>query len=171
VYIGTMQGVLDRRFQGENAVKTALIWALRLGLGLMFVVAGALKLDDPTSFALEIHNYQLLPALAPWLAATLPAIEIILGLTLMAAPRPWARASALASTLVLVMFTVAVGSAVVRGVNITCGCFGEGSGPVTIWTILRDVGFVAAAGALFWLLTQAEQRGSGAQSAESPQRA
>lgn len=133
-------------------MKTALIWALRLGLGGMFVLAGALKLDDPTSFALEIHNYQLLPGLAPWLAATLPALEIILGLTLIIAPRPWVRASALASTMVLAVFTIAVGSAVVRGVNITCGCFGEGSGPVTMWTVLRDVGLVAGAVVLFWLL-------------------
>lgn len=152
MYIGTVQGVFDCRFEGENAVKTALIWALRLGLGGMFVLAGALKLDDPTSFALEIHNYQLLPGLAPWLAATLPALEIILGLTLIVAPRPWVRASALASTMVLAVFTIAVGSAVVRGVNITCGCFGEGSGPVTMWTVLRDVGLVAGAVVLFWLL-------------------
>lgn len=133
-------------------MKTALTWTLRLGLGGMFVLAGVLKMGDPTSFALEIHNYQLLPGLAPWLAATLPALEIILGLALLIAPRSWARASALASTLVLGMFTIAVASAVVRGVNITCGCFGEGSGPVTIWTVLRDVGLVAGAVGLFWLL-------------------
>lgn len=133
-------------------MKTALIWALRLGLGGMFVLAGALKWGDPTSFALEIHNYQLLPAMAPWLAATLPSVEIVLGLALLIAPRSWARAGALASTMVLVMFTIAVGSAVVRGVNITCGCFGEGSGPVTSWTVLRDVGLVAGAVALLWLL-------------------
>ena len=32
----------------------------------------------------------------------------------------------------MVVFTVAVGSAVARGINITCGCFGAGSGPVTL---------------------------------------
>lgn len=135
-------------------MKTALIWALRLGLGGMFILAGALKMGDPTSFALEIHNYQLLPAMAPWLAATLPSVEIVLGLALLIAPRSWARASALASTMVLVIFTIAVGSAVVRGVNIKCGCFGEGSGPVTSWTVLRDVGMVAGAVVLFWLLDE-----------------
>ncbi|MDC3962483.1 MauE/DoxX family redox-associated membrane protein [Polyangium jinanense] len=132
-------------------MKTALLWLLRLGLGGMFLAAGALKFYDPTSFALEIHNYQLLPDLAPLLAATLPTVEIVLGLALLAAPRPWMRASAFASTLVLGVFTVAVASVVARGVNITCGCFGEGSGPVTMLTVLRDVVLVAAGVLLFWL--------------------
>ncbi|MDI1478880.1 MauE/DoxX family redox-associated membrane protein [Polyangium sp. y55x31] len=132
-------------------MKTALLWLLRLGLGGMFVAAGALKFNDPTSFALEIHNYQLLPDLAPLLAATLPTVEIVLGLALLAAPRPWMRAGALGSTLVLGVFTVAVASVVARGVNITCGCFGEGSGPVTMLTVLRDVALVAAGVLLFWL--------------------
>ncbi|MDI1437297.1 MULTISPECIES: MauE/DoxX family redox-associated membrane protein [Polyangium] len=131
--------------------KTALLWLLRLGLGGMFLAAGALKWSDPTSFALEIHNYQLLPDLAPLLAATLPAVEIVLGLAILVGPRPWVRASALASTLVLGVFTVAVASVVARGVNITCGCFGEGSGPVTMWTVLRDVVLVAAGVLLFRL--------------------
>lgn len=135
-------------------MKTALTWALRLGLGGMFLFAGALKFGDPTSFALEIHNYQFLPALAPFLAATLPMSEIILGATLIFAPRPWARASALASIVILLMFTIAVFSVVLRGVNITCGCFGEGSGPVTIWTVVRDVVLVVAAVALLGLLQQ-----------------
>ncbi|MRG90720.1 MauE/DoxX family redox-associated membrane protein [Polyangium spumosum] len=133
-------------------MKTTLLWLLRLALGGMFLAAGALKFSDPTSFALEIHNYQLLPDLAPLLAATLPAVEIVLGLALVVAPRPWARASALGAALVLGVFTVAVASAVARGVNIDCGCFGEGSGPVTMWTVLRDVALVAAAVLLFRLL-------------------
>jgi putative oxidoreductase len=132
-------------------VKTALLWFLRLGLGGVFLAAGALKFSDPTSFALEIHNYQLLPDLAPLLAATLPAVEIVLGLALVAGPRPWMRAGAFASTLVLLVFTLAVASVVARGVNIDCGCFGEGSGPVTMWTVLRDVVLVAAGALLFQL--------------------
>jgi hypothetical protein len=124
----------------------------------MFIAAGALKFRDPTSFALEIHNYQLFPDLAPWLAATLPSVELVLGLALIAAPRPWLRAGALASTLILLVFTVAVGAAVARGVNITCGCFGEGSGPVTMWTVLRDVAFVAAGVLLFRLAEEPPAR-------------
>lgn len=118
---------------------------LRLGLGAIFLVAGALKLRDPYAFALEISNYQLFPALSPWLAAALPSTEIVVGVALVAGPRPWVRAGALAAALMLGAFTVAATSAVVRGVNISCGCFGADSGPVTWLTVLRDVAFVAAA--------------------------
>jgi uncharacterized membrane protein YphA (DoxX/SURF4 family) len=134
-------------------MKGALYLALRLGLGALFLVAGALKLRDPYAFALEIANYQLLPGLAPWLAATLPAVELVIGLALVAGPRPWARAGALAATLLLVLFTVAVASAVARGVNISCGCFGGDSGPVTWLTVLRDVALVAAA---LWVYARPE---------------
>ncbi len=139
----------------EPRRRTALLWALRLSLGALFALTGALKMRDPASFAIEIHNYQLFPELAPLLAATLPATEVVLGLALIAAPRPWARASALASTALLGVFTIAVISVVARGINITCGCFGDGSGPVTMATVLRDVALVAAGAALFRLSADA----------------
>jgi putative oxidoreductase len=129
----------------------ALFWILRLALGALFVVTGALKLGDPTAFAVEIHNYQLFPALAPLLAATLPAIEIAAGAAMLVGPRSWLRAGALASAALMVVFTVAVGSAVLRGINISCGCFGAGSGPVTLMTVLRDVVLLGASGALLHL--------------------
>lgn len=140
------------------SIRTAARWALRLGLGSLFVLTGALKLGDVTAFATEIHNYQLLPRLAPVLAATLPTIEIVLGAALLAGPRIWARAGALATTALLVVFTIAVASVVARGINITCGCFGEGSGPVTMLTVLRDVALVAAAAALYRLMADPPTR-------------
>ncbi len=131
--------------------KTALLWALRVGLGGLFVVTGVLKLADAPAFAVEIHNYQLFPALAPVLAASLPAVELALGAALLAGPRPWLRAGALASAALLAVFTVAVASAVARGINISCGCFGAGSSPVTLLTVLRDVALLAASVAILRL--------------------
>jgi uncharacterized membrane protein YphA (DoxX/SURF4 family) len=132
--------------KAENAgaiAKTAIAITLRLGLGALFVAAGALKLGQVNAFAIEIHNYQLLPQLAPILAATLPTIEIGLGAALIFGSRSWVRAGALGSVALLALFTVAVASVVARGINITCGCFGDGSGPVTAVTVLRDVGLLA----------------------------
>jgi hypothetical protein len=117
-------------------------------------VAGALKLGDPTAFANEITNYRLLPSLAPWLAATLPAVEIALGIALVIAPGPWRRAAALATIALMAVFTVAVSQVVVRGINIDCGCFGGNTGPVTLLTVGRDLVLLAMAGAIFWLERQ-----------------
>jgi uncharacterized membrane protein YphA (DoxX/SURF4 family) len=133
-----------------NARAIAL-WVLRLGLGGLFVATGILKLADPTAFAVEIHNYQLFPSLSPVLAASLPAAELSVGGALLAGPRLWLRAGAAGAAALMAVFTVAVGSAVARGINISCGCFGAGSGPVTVVTVLRDVALLAASAALLHL--------------------
>jgi uncharacterized membrane protein YphA (DoxX/SURF4 family) len=124
---------------------------LRVALGALFVYAGVLKLPDPTGFATEITNYRFLPELAPWLAATVPSIEIALGLTLIFAPKLWRRAAALAAGGLLAVFTIAVTQVVARGINVSCGCFGGNSGPVTLLTVGRDLALLAAAGAILWL--------------------
>jgi len=129
--------------------RTAVFWALRLGIGLLFVYTGVIKLADPSSFATEIHNYQLFPSIAPFAAAALPAIEVVLGAALVAGPRAWVRAAALATFGLMVVFTAAVTSVVARGINISCGCFGAGSGPVTLLTVLRDVALCAACVAIY----------------------
>jgi hypothetical protein len=116
-----------------------LLLILRIALGGLFLFAGAAKLGDPTQFAIEIGNYRLLEPLAPYLAVMLPYIEILLGIALIVGPRPWRRASALALCGLLAVFTVAVVTVVVRGINVDCGCFGGQSGPVTWTTVIRDV--------------------------------
>jgi hypothetical protein len=116
-------------------------------LGALFVVAGALKLRDPTAFATEVANYHLLAGLAPLIAATLPSVEITSGLLLAIGPPALRRASALVATTLMGVFTVAVAQVLVRGINVACGCFGGSSGPVTGWTLLRDL-LLLAAGAL-----------------------
>jgi uncharacterized membrane protein YphA (DoxX/SURF4 family) len=138
--------------------KQVAAWILRLGLGALFAVTGALKLADPAGFAVEIHNYQILPALAPLLAATLPMIEIALAAALIVGRRPWVRAGALGTGALSAVFTVAVGSVIARGLNISCGCFGAGSGPVTWLTVLRDVALVGACVALFRMAAPAPPR-------------
>ena len=143
------------------AWKTALFWALRLGLGGLLLWAGVAKIGDPGAFAAEIGNYHLLPALAPTMAVTLPAVEIVLGLALVAGTRPWVRAAALGATLVLGVFTVAVISVVARGIDIECGCFGTGSSRVTMITVLRDVVLVAAAVGVYVLAGKTERAAPG----------
>lgn len=130
---------------------TYLVWILRAVLGGLFVFAGAAKLRDPVAFAIEIGNYRLWPELAPYLAATLPAVEIACGLGLLLLPLKWRRSAALAVCGVMVAFTAAVASTLVRGINIDCGCFGGDSTPVTGLTVARDLALIAMAGGLLLL--------------------
>lgn len=122
---------------------TAIVILLRLALGALLMVAGLLKLRDPTAFATEIANYQLLPTGAAVLAAVLPAIEVVIGASLIALPRAWRRASAAAALGLFVTFTGAVASAYFRRINIDCGCFGTGGGPIGALTLLRNLTLTA----------------------------
>jgi putative oxidoreductase len=129
-------------------MKPAIRWALRLGLGGLFLVTGFLKLRDPAAFATAVANYQLLPRWSALLAATLPAVEIVAALALLVAPRPWRRAAAAAVAAMMALFTLAAATALHRHIDISCGCFGADSGHIDALTIARDLALLAAAIAL-----------------------
>jgi uncharacterized membrane protein YphA (DoxX/SURF4 family) len=129
-------------------MRRAVGWALRLGLGGLFLLTGVLKLRDPAAFATAVANYQLWPQFAALLAAVLPATEILVGLAVLAAPRPWRRAAAAAIALMMLVFTIAAISALVRHIDISCGCFGAESGRLDVLTVVRDVLLLAAAAIL-----------------------
>jgi putative oxidoreductase len=124
-------------------------WLLRLGLGVLLAVAGWLKLRDPAGFAIEISNYQLLPSLAAYPAVILPATELVLGLGLIVAPAPWRRAATVGVAILFLMFTVAVTSAYVRGINIACGCFGGGGDAIGSLTLVRNLALLLGISALW----------------------
>lgn len=96
---------------------------LRILVGGAFVFAGALKIVDPVKFALDVSHYRLLPhELINLVAILLPWIEVTAGLLVLAGI--WLRAAALVITSLTVMFVIVIGSALARGLNIECGCFG-----------------------------------------------
>ena len=142
----------------RRAARIAVPLALRVGVGGVLVVAGALKLRAPGALATQIANYQLLTMAAPYLAAALPAVELVVGLAVMVAPRPWRAGAALAALVLFCLFEGAVTAAYLRGINIDCGCFGGGGGPITWVTILRNLLLMAAAGAVLRLEGRREFR-------------
>lgn len=126
-------------------IRHALHWLLRVGLAAVWLYAGALKAIHPGRLQIDIERYRLVSAEVAWLAAAyLPGLKIILGLALLL----WRRspAPALLSAGLMAVFTLALASAWVRGLDLNCGCFGGGSsGPPTyaLW-VLRDCALIAA---------------------------
>ncbi len=121
----------------------------RLAVGGVLVVSGALKALDARETLVAVRAYQLLPeGLVGIVAATLPYLELAVGLLLLLGLAT--RLAAVLAAVVLVLFIAAVGSAAARGLSIDCGCFG-GGGEVaagqTAYTeeILRDLGLLALA--------------------------
>jgi len=110
-----------------NAFKRVLLSApavatIRTAVGFVFLYASVGKILDPDGFAISISHYRLFPAdAAMLLATTLPWVELLSGLGLVAGML--VRGSSLLTTALLIAFTAAVGTAMARGLDISCGCF------------------------------------------------
>jgi len=116
---------------------TLLSRAARVLLGALFLWASASKVPDMAGFAESVANYRIVPpALVPFTASALVGLEMAAGIALMV--NVWARAAALLLGALLAAFTVGLASALARGIDLACGCFG-GTDAATWWTVLRDL--------------------------------
>lgn len=96
----------------------------RLAVGGLFVLAGWSKLRaSPSRFLEVLLAYDLLPrAVTAWFAEAVPLGEVTVGCFLILGL--FTPLAALAAAFLLVVFTSAVGTALVRNKDINCGCFG-----------------------------------------------
>jgi putative oxidoreductase len=107
-------------------VKSVAWRIVDLIIGGVFIYAGVIKALDPIGFANDIDNYKILPwAIGVRLAFYLPWLEILCGLALIARRLYLGGLSIL--TALISVFIVATVAAKVRGLDITCGCFGHAS--------------------------------------------
>jgi len=99
--------------------------ALRIALGGVFIYAGATKISNPQAFADSIATFQLLPnQLTNIVALALPPFEVLLGVILIIGWKT--RASSIAAAGLSLVFVIALGQAIARGIVVDCGCFGSG---------------------------------------------
>jgi putative oxidoreductase len=139
-----------------------IFWRIvAIGIGGLFVYAGAVKVIDPVEFARDIDNYKMLPwQIGIGLALYLPWLEIFAGLALVTGVLY--RGGVLLLTGLMAVFVVATIIARARGLDISCGCFGHASKYLSFaWHLVLD--FLLLAGlALLWKrsLARADVRAS-----------
>ena len=107
--------------------KVKFVWRI-VGLVVagVFIYAGVVKAFDPIRFASDIDNYKILPwTISVGLAFYLPWLEILCGLALILR-RLYLGGLSILTALVLIFSGVTI-AAKVRGLDITCGCFGHAS--------------------------------------------
>jgi uncharacterized membrane protein YphA (DoxX/SURF4 family) len=138
----------------RDAVLPWLRAAVRVGLGGIWIVAGALKVADPAQSVTAVAAYRLMPtSLAHLVGWGLPFAEVVLGLLLMAGL--FTRWSAVASGGLQLIMLAGLMSAWARGLSIDCGCF-SGGGEVApgatayLGSLIRDIIFFLAAVWLIW---------------------
>lgn len=113
--------------------------ATRFILGAVFIYAAIAKLRSPQEFADSIASYRIIPdPIVNLWAFGLPLFELICGVFLLT--RYLCRIGLLSSMSLLIMFFAAILSAELRGLPISCGCFGSRSWlDASLWlSISRD---------------------------------
>jgi uncharacterized membrane protein YphA (DoxX/SURF4 family) len=118
----------------------------RLLVGGVWLVAGAIKVPNGAESVRAVRAYRILPeAVVPTVGHALPTVEIVIGALLLVGlfTRPMAALSAL----FFLAFIVGISSAWSRGLEINCGCFGNGGVPADpqrqyAVDIARDIGLL-----------------------------
>lgn len=134
--------LLDNRFLSRG-----LCWAL----AAVFIYAGGVKLGSPQAFSDSIASFAILPNwLINPLAVVLPVFEIVAGLAVISGIQR--RAALLAIVALTAVFTLAFASAIARGIQVDCGCFGPASSSKPWIALARDV-LLLAVGVVLYLIS------------------
>ncbi len=113
---------IEKRFMINPGLENRLYLFFRIILGGTFIAASCGKILDPEGFVRIVENYRILPAIFinPF-ALILPWLELLCGIFLIAGYL--IKGSVMTINLMVVIFTVAISANMIRGVDITCGCF------------------------------------------------
>jgi len=107
-------------------------------LAATFAWAGAAKLGRPMDTAAGFADLGL--AHPATLARGVPVVELLLAVTLLAAP----AAGGAAALVLLGGFSLVLARALGRGVEVRCACFGRAGGPPVSWVELVRNGLLGA---------------------------
>ena len=124
----------------------------RVLLGTWFVYSGGLKIFSIglDRFTRDVANYQLVKA--PWdavAAYSVPWLELIGGVCLMLGILR--RGAILVIAGLVAMFSISVGWAWSKGLDISCGCHG-GEAPIQYWNKAAEfAGYFILLGWLWWM--------------------
>ncbi|MEC5128865.1 MauE/DoxX family redox-associated membrane protein [Verrucomicrobiales bacterium BCK34] len=126
-----------------------LVFVLRLVFGALFIWSGIAKIKDPIGFADAVRNFEIIgDPYAVAVALYLPWLEVISGIAVM-----WDRFAKSASFLItgmIAVFTLLIVTAWVRGLDISCGCFG-GTGEMNYPVkIAQNIGLIAMGLFIWW---------------------
>jgi uncharacterized membrane protein YphA (DoxX/SURF4 family) len=126
-----------------------LDFLLRLAVGGTFLFASLDKIAHPDAFAQATYYYRMVPGslLHPF-ALFLPWLEAVVGLALIVGLQR--RGAAWLAGAMTLMFIVGIASALIRDLNISCGCFHtDGGHAVGLDLLWRDILLLAACALIY----------------------
>lgn len=150
------------KIKGEQL---AMVFSLvvRLVVGCMFVVSSLPKIRQPYDFLSSVYSYELVgPKLGVFVAMVLPWAELLVGLCLIGGI--FVGGALLVSVAMGAMFVYVVGSALWRGLEISCGCFGPSDASVIGYaTLVRAAAIAVFSFCAYLCYIQFQPRAAGLQ--------
>ena len=127
---------------------------LRLVIGGLFIYAGFVKIIQPDKFAEQIMNYEMVPwPLVNFFAVWLLCFEILIGVLIIGGM--WLRVCSMLLSGLVILFIIAIFSALARGISLHCGCFSLSStGPLRTWLSLWQEGLILLGCVWLWATTK-----------------
>ena len=108
---------LKKLFSNPN-----FVLASRILLGIVFIYASIDKIYDPAVFSDNIDNYHATPVyLNNLIALIIPWMELFIGLCLVSGK--YIEGASVLSVILLIVFILLIGQALIRGIDLHCGCF------------------------------------------------
>lgn len=108
----------------ERSFPLTAAFVARAILSAALLVAGLMKVADPAMFARSIFAFHLVPwPVAAAGALYLPWLEIVTAGVLWA--RPMRAGAVRIACAMFALFSLALASALLRGLDVECGCFGR----------------------------------------------
>ncbi len=125
----------------------------KITLGLLFLISFLSKLNSFSQYVATVRDFQLLPKSFTRLAAVLVLIsELLIVLFLF----KWPGIAFCLASILLVIFSAAFASVLVRNIQTTCNCFGTSQHPISQVDLLRNFGFLLCSCGGGWLATKPE---------------
>ena len=118
--------------------RVPFLFLFRVTVGLAFLYASFGKILDPKTFAENLLDYHIFSSalVIRYLAVTLPWIEWFCGILLILGL--FIRSVSFLASGLFFSFGVAMASAMLRGMEINCGCFANAHEVISPFTLLRD---------------------------------
>lgn len=118
----------------KTTFDTVVTWIF----GLTFLIAGFPHWSNPYYFLGSVYAYKLVePGVGQMIAMGMPIIQLVLALCFLT--RTFLDASHLVTLFLLSCFATVQTTAYIRGLDISCGCFGPGHESTIGWFTLSIV--------------------------------
>lgn len=128
------------KFDKHKTINTS-IFVIRILLGVIFILSSIPKIKQPYDFLASVYNFELVgPKLGMMVAMTLPWLELFAGICLIGGI--FVSGAFLVCSAMGAMFVYVIISALVQGLEISCGCFGASSTDTVNYNTLIRAGAI-----------------------------